>query len=232
MDQGDVRHAGHLPAERAIDVHLPRRIGQVIVAPDDLRHAHVVVVDHHGQHVGGRPVGAQQHEVVEVAVRPGDGALHGIVQRRLTVLRGLEADYGLDAGGGLGRVAVTPASVVARRPAFFPGEVAHLLELGRRGIAMIGPALGQQACGRFAMTLHPLGLIDHVTVPIEPEPRQSVDDGVDGRCRGALAVRVLDPQQHLAAAPPRIEPVEQRRPGAADMQKPRRRRRKARHNLI
>ena len=36
--------------------------------------------------------------------------------------------------------------------------------------------------------------------------------------RRALAVGVLDPQQHLAAAAARVEPVEQRGAGAADVE--------------
>jgi hypothetical protein len=35
-----------LPAERLIDLRLPRGIGEVIVAADDMGNAHVVVVDH------------------------------------------------------------------------------------------------------------------------------------------------------------------------------------------
>jgi hypothetical protein len=37
-------------------------------------------------------------------------------------------------------------------------------------------------------------------------------------CRRALAVGVLDAQQHLAAGVPRKEPVEQRRARATDVQ--------------
>jgi hypothetical protein len=42
-------------------------------------------------------------------------------------------------------------------------------------------------------------LVDRVAVPIEAEPFEALHDGVDGRVRGALAVGVLDAQQHLAA---------------------------------
>ena len=53
---------------------------------------------------------------------------------------------------------------------------------------------------------------------VEPEPVQAVEDRVDRRLGRALAVGVLDPQQHLAAAAARVEPVEQRGAGAADME--------------
>src|SRR5215471_8902652 len=56
-------------------------------------------------------------------------------------------------------------------------------------------------------------------VPGQPEPGQPVDNGVDGGCGRTLTVGVLDPQEHLAAVPARIEPVEKRRTAAADVQK-------------
>ena len=40
------------PAEGLIDLPLARRVGQVIVAADDVGHAHVVIVDDDGEHVG------------------------------------------------------------------------------------------------------------------------------------------------------------------------------------
>ena len=52
-------------------------------------------------------------------------------------------------------------------------------------------------------------------MPSQVEP---VEDRVDRRLGRALAVGVLDPQQHLAAASARVEPVEQRGAGAADME--------------
>jgi hypothetical protein len=112
MDQRDVRHHRHGPAERLIDLGLARAIGEVIVAADDVGHAHVVVVDHHRQHVGRRAVGAQQHQVVEVLVLPGDAALHLVVDRGLAGERGLEADHRLDVRARFGRVAVAPAPVI------------------------------------------------------------------------------------------------------------------------
>ena len=44
-------------------------------------------------------------------------------------------------------------------------------------------------------------LIDGLAVPIEAEPGQAIEDGVDRRLRRAFAIGVLDPQQHSSAAP-------------------------------
>ena len=52
-----------------IDVDLARRVVDVVVAADHVRDAHVEVVDHHAEVVGRHAVGAQDHEVVELAVR-------------------------------------------------------------------------------------------------------------------------------------------------------------------
>ena len=63
---------------------------------------------------------------------------------------------------------------------------------------------------------------------VEAEPViKPVEDGRDGGLGGALAVRVLDAQQHAAALGPGVEPVEQGRARPADMQEARRRRREA-----
>src|SRR5262249_21895594 len=61
-------------------------------------------------------------------------------------------------------------------------------------------------------------LVDGFAVPSDAEPAEPVQDRVDRGLRGALAVGVLDAQQHLAAASPRVEPVEQRGAGASDVE--------------
>src|SRR5690606_31840354 len=54
-------------------------------------------------------------------------------------------------------------------------------------------------------------------IPIEPEPAKRVQDGREGLVDVPLAVRVVDPQDELPAIVPRPQPVEQRRPHAADV---------------
>jgi hypothetical protein len=93
-----------------------------------VRHAHVVVVDHHRQHVGRRAIGAQQDHVVELRVLDRDLALHGVLDHGLAALRRLEADHRIDAGWRVLRIAVAPAAVIAHRHAGFFLRRAHLLE--------------------------------------------------------------------------------------------------------
>ena len=79
----------HVPAERLIDLRLAGGIGEMVVAADDVGDAHVVVVDHDGQHVGRRAVRAQQHEVVEILVLPDHAALDRVLDHRLALRRRL-----------------------------------------------------------------------------------------------------------------------------------------------
>ena len=96
----------------------------MIVAADDVGDAHVVIVDHDGEHVGRVAVGAQQHEIVELLVGEDDLALHLVVDDRLALLPGAQPDDRGDAGGRLapdrGRASGRrSASACPRRRAFW-----------------------------------------------------------------------------------------------------------------
>ncbi len=110
----------------------------MVVAAHDVGDAHVVIVDDDGEHVGRRAVGAQKHHVVELRVLEMDIALHDVAHDRLAFARRLEAHHGLDARRRFLRIAVAPAPVIADGPPLGARLGPHLLELGRRGIAMVG----------------------------------------------------------------------------------------------
>ena len=59
----------HFPSHAAIDHRLPERVVQMVVAADDMRHLHVVVVDDDGKHVGQGAVGTEDHHVVGFSLR-------------------------------------------------------------------------------------------------------------------------------------------------------------------
>ena len=90
----------------------------------------------------------------------------------------------------------------------------------------------RQLLGDLAMARSAAELVDDVAVPIELQPFQAVEDGRYRLLGGTLAIGVLDPQQHLAAAAACIEPVEQCGAGAADMEEAGRRGGKARDDGI
>ncbi len=170
VDERDVRHDRNTPAERVVDLALACRIGEVIVAADDMSDTHVVVVDHHGQHVGGRAVGSQQHQVVQVLVLPRHAALDLVFDDGLTGERRLEPDHRLDAGRGFARIAVAPAAVVELRAALAARGLAHLRELLGARIAMVGLAGGEQLLRHFSMARRTGELVDRLAVPIDAEP--------------------------------------------------------------
>jgi hypothetical protein len=92
VDQRDMGVGRLGPAHRADDRQLAEGVVEMVVAADDVGDAHVVIVDHHRQHVGRRAVGAEQDEIVELGVLDGDPALDLVVDRRLALARRLEAD--------------------------------------------------------------------------------------------------------------------------------------------
>ena len=132
-----------LPAHRFINVFLARGVGQMIVAANNLRHAHVMIIDDDGEHVGRRAIGAQQHEIVDVIVGENDAALHGVLDHRLAIERRFQTDHRRHAGRRIGGVAVAPAAIIARRTFLGARQFAHLVELLLRGEAAIGLAARQ-----------------------------------------------------------------------------------------
>src|SRR5215208_3802446 len=112
MDQRNVRHTRDVPPKRVVDLLLARGIDQVIVAPNDMRDAHVVVVDYDGEHVSRIAVAAQENEVVEVLVLPDHAALNLVLYYGFSGLRRPEPDSGLHAGWGFRSIAVAPHAVV------------------------------------------------------------------------------------------------------------------------
>jgi hypothetical protein len=90
VDQRDMGIDGLGPAtldriHRMVDRQLAEGVVEVVVAADDMGHAHVVIVDHHREHIGRRAVGAQQDVVVDLDILHRHAALHGIVDRGLAL---------------------------------------------------------------------------------------------------------------------------------------------------
>ena len=218
VNEWDMRHDWDVPAERLIDLGLSRGVGQVIVAANDVRHPHVVIVDDDREHVGRVAVRTQQHEIVQILVGEDDLALHLIVDDCFALLARAETDHGLDAGGRLGRIAVAPATVVTHGLALEAGLLAHLLQLSHAGVTAVGAARAKQLLGDLAMALGALKLAYRLAVPIESEPFQPIKNRVHRGLGRSLAIGVLDAEQERAAEALGVEPVEQSRARASDMQ--------------
>ena len=76
------------------------------------------------------------------------------------------------------------------------------------------------------MKVEPLGLLVFL-VPVEAEPAQAFEDGVDRRFRIALNIGVVEAEDHGAAIPPRIKPIEDESARTAHMEKASGRRRES-----
>ena len=189
VDQRDVRHGRNLPAERLIDKRLPRRIVHVVVPPNDVRDAHVVVVNHDGEVVGGRAIGTQQHKIVEVYVAEANLSLHEIVDHRLAFERPFEAYH-------VRRVGVVVNPVPPRRAdgsTLRPGALSFCLQLFNREVAAVGVSGFQERHHRLAMAIGPGGLEDGFRVWFHSQPVQAFEDRRDGGFSRPFAIRVLDP---------------------------------------
>src|SRR5215469_2360900 len=135
-----MRKFGHPPAERVVDLLLPKGVVEVVIPPDDMSDAHVMIVDDDREVVGRRPVRSEDDQIVELGIRDGDLALDMVTDRRRTLLRRLQPDRRRDSRRSLGWVAVAPRPVVAYRALLGARARAHRFQLCGRAVAVIGPA--------------------------------------------------------------------------------------------
>ena len=96
-----------------------------------------------------------------------------------------------------------------------------------RALVLVRLALGDELPRRLAAVVEAVELVGRWAVPVEPEPGERLERVVDGALHLAARVRVLDPDQELAALVAREEPVEERGANAADVERAGRARRHA-----
>ena len=182
---------------------------------------HRDVVGHDGHVVDRRAVRAEDDEVLDVLVREADLAVHEVVPPRVA-LGHAKADCERHAGAhaALDLCGRQPVAAPIVLEAFLSrlGFLAALLELVRRAEASIGRVHAQQPRDVALMPLEVRALVDDVLVPIEAEPLEPLEDRAGALVGAARLVGVLDAQQELAAVLARVEPVEERRSRAADVQ--------------
>ena len=217
------------PAEGLIEQDVLGRGGDPLLGADDVGDLHQVVVDDIGEVVGGEAVGLHEDLVVDVVVVEGDVAAELVAEGGGAFERDLHADdegssgveLGLDLLGG----EVAAGAGIAR------GELGgHLLlaggfELVGGAEAAVGGAVGEQQLGVLAVDLGALGLAVGAVgaadvgtfVPGEAGPAQGVEDHLLGGGDEAGTVGVLDAEDKLAAALPRVEEVDEADVGGADV---------------
>src|SRR6516225_3294087 len=208
-----------LPVERTIDLRLSKRVVEVIITADHMGDRHIVVVDHDGEIVSRAAVGPQNDQIVEFAIRDRDIALYVISDRCRALLWCLQPYDRRYPGRRFCGIAVAPRPVIAHRPPLSAGLLAHCLQFSRRAIAIVGATRSEELLHDLGVPRGASRLINDLAIPAKPEPIEPLDDC--GYCVGGRPrpVGVLDTQPKDAAVMPRKEPIEQRGPSAADMQK-------------
>ncbi len=84
----------------------------MVVAADDVGDAHIVIVDHDGEHISRRAVGAKEHEVVEIFVLPDDAALDPVLDDASPVSGAFSRIAGFTPRRSVRGIAVAPASII------------------------------------------------------------------------------------------------------------------------
>ncbi len=217
QDHRHVRELRHRHAQRFVDVDLARGVVDVIVAADDVGDAHVPVVDHHREVVGGKAVRAEDHHVVEFAVADLDAALDAVVEHHAAFGGVLEADHPVGIVA-VRQVQIPRAAVVARLLLGGHRRLAHRVEFFLALVGVVRLALGHQLLGHLAITIDAVGLVDRAFVVVQAQPVHRLQNRVDGGLGAALAIGVLDAQDEVAATVPRLQPAIQRSARTADVQ--------------
>src|SRR6266849_8100943 len=161
---------GNHPTERVIDLLLPKRVVEVVVAADHMGYPHIVVVDHDREIVGRSAVCPQDDLIVELGIRNRNLALNMVADCRRALMRGFQPDDRGHSGRGLRRIAVPPSPVIAYRTFFGTRPLAHRVELSRRAIATIGTPRCEELTSNFGVPCGTGGLVDDLAVPGEAEP--------------------------------------------------------------
>ncbi len=223
---GELRNGS---AERPEQGDVLGRVGEVIVAADDVADPHLGVVHADAEVVERVAVRAHEHEVVQRVGGKLDAAADQVLDDdrfgrhpepndvALARPRPPVALLGSDAAPGP-RVAVGPARGV--------GRLALGVELLGRLEGPVGLALADQPVRGVPIEVVPAGLVERTLVVAEPEPLHGREDLRGQLLARALDVGVLDAQDERAALVPREEQVVERGARAPDVERARRGRRK------
>ena len=197
-----------LHSEALVEMHVLARVREMVLAADDVRHVHRDVVDdiHEMEH----RIAVRTHDdeiLVLDALHPAANAVLDDDRRALHLRDGLLAVL-------VEHLEALPEQPEPDRAVLFVGAAGRdqpgdVLLVDRAALAV---PVGTEIASAVFTDLRAL-------VPIEAEPAQAVVDQVEEGLAVAFLVRVLDPQDERAAGVTGIQPVEQRRAGAADVKK-------------
>ena len=210
---------------------MERHAAQPLVAAQDVRNLHEVVVDHVGEVIRRKAVRLDQDGVAIVVVVERLDLPQQIHEARFARQRHSEADHAGRARrlqlGALGRGQGAAMPVVADGWLFArPLPLAQRFDALFRTITTIRQALTDQPLAPFVVERQPLRLEirpvcaadRRAFVPLHIQPAQAVHDVLQRVWHKARAVGILDAQDEASAGVAGVKPVEQRGPCAAQVE--------------
>ena len=226
------------PAEVLVQQHVLRHRTDPVLAAQDVRDAHQVIVDDHGHVIRRIAVRLDQHLHVDLRIRNFDFAAQHVGEATDALVRNFHANdvrlTGRNTPFGGCRSSDETTSVVARVFTARGLLGAKLIQSFRRaeaiermtGVEQTRCVLLDRSPCRSLCRYDAAAAADVGTfVPIESEPSQRIDDHAFRRARAARNVGVFDAENELAALTAREDLIDQRDIGGADMRIARRRRR-------
>jgi hypothetical protein len=173
-----------------VEEDLPGSIVHMIISADYVGDAHGGIVHYHAEVIGGPPIAAQENQIIHFRVVKLDGSFDQVVEKRLPFLRGLETNGRCPSrNGGL---EIAAGSVVLRFPFLLQSSLALLFQLFRRTVAGVGFSSPQKPLGMIPVDSQTVRLIDRPLIPIQTQPGQAFQDGIDGFFGGTYLVRILN----------------------------------------
>ncbi|KFB73760.1 MAG: hypothetical protein AW09_000986 [Candidatus Accumulibacter phosphatis] len=201
----------------------------MVVATDDMRDAHIPVIDDDTEIVGRRPIGARNDQVVKFAIGDLDPTLDKVIPGDHPVGRISEADHRLHPHRrrrqGLARIR-TPATIVTWLEACSTLLLAQLIEFCRRHVTGVGATGQEHFFDDLLVARHPLRLVEGPLVVLEPQPVHAVKNRLHRFRSRTYQVGVLDAQDEAAGMVASVSPREKGSARPTDMQETGWRRRK------
>ena len=187
----------------------------MVVTANDMRDLHIHVVDHDGQIVGRRAVGAANDQIIQLFVVEVDTAADQIVYLNHAAVGIAKTDH----MGLVGiNIAMPAVAVVARLHFALHGGLAQLIQPLSGTVAAVGKAPGEQVVDHFVIAIETLGLVKGPFVVLQTEPGHALQDRVDRFRCGAFQIGILDTQHEFTTVLTGIEPGKERGTGTTDMQ--------------
>ena len=229
-DERQVREAWRRPTEGLVDQELFEGVREVILAADDVRHLHQVIVDHDREVVDRNPARADQDDILDVLRMNRHRAPDQVIDLVAAILRHAQAPGGCLSGSDPSldilrlEIAAQPVvAVVLLRRLLMRSQLRQPIATTEAGIDR---ALFDQALPPLDVDFLPLALrvgsersaLFRSFVGRQSQPLQAREDRAPSRIGVAFLVGVLHPQDEDPAGLAREQPVEQRRAGAADVQ--------------